>query len=410
MLTSMASTGAVSLINNQGNLGAALKDTFSSGNLKNAAIGGLTAGALSYADSTWFKPTDGATNGGSQVTTLGPVQNPGYSSQMLDWSNAADTALRSGAHAVISSGISTAINGGSFGSNLGSALINEGIDLGAAAGNKEVGDLAAELKVAPGTATTMMLHAMLGGLISVAKGQDFTSGAIAGGVAEGLTPIANGLLAQYVSDKFEADDLSQQGSQDKIATAQIIGLLSASLAGGDAATGSMIGGTGEKYNAEGHAGHKSSTEEVDGEIRKELGEHLPVQEQEDLGDETIQIDPGLSPGVAIGASSSGSSGIGGSGSDGTAARGSDAEDFFKGTSYTDKVLGQIKGGDFHAFPESVITFQGAGTVTQLTGRDGIVRDILKIPGDYQGKEGVFEFIKEPDGSINHRLFRPGRGE
>lgn len=50
------------------------------------------------------------------------------------------------------------------------------------------------------------------------------------------------------------------------------------------------------------------------------------------------------------------------------------------------------------------------SVTQLTGRDGIVRDILKIPGDYQGKEGVFEFIKEPDGSINHRLFRPSRGE
>ncbi|MEF9672756.1 hypothetical protein QNM99_12640 [Pseudomonas sp. PCH446] len=44
-------------------------------------------------------------------------------------------------------------------------------------------------------------------------------------------------MAQYVSDQFAAGDLSQQGGQDKIATAQIIGLLSASLAGGDAATG-----------------------------------------------------------------------------------------------------------------------------------------------------------------------------
>ncbi|MEF9672757.1 DUF637 domain-containing protein [Pseudomonas sp. PCH446] len=148
-------------------------------------MGGLTAGALSYADSTWFKPTAGATNGGSQVTTLGPVQNPGYSSQMLNWSNAADTALRSGAHAVISSGISTAINGGSFGSNLGSALVNEGIDLAAAAGNKEVGDLARDLNADPGTTKTIMLHAMLGGLISVAKGHDFTSGAIAGGLLKG---------------------------------------------------------------------------------------------------------------------------------------------------------------------------------------------------------------------------------
>jgi len=245
---SMASTGVVSVINNQGNLGAALSDTFSANSLKSAAISGLAAGAMSYVDSTWLKPAQGATNGGSQVTTLGAVQNPGYTSDMLTWSNAADTVLRSGTHAVISSGISTAINGGSFGSNLGSALVNEGIDLAAGAGNRGVGDLAHYLGVDPGTANAMLLHATLGGLISVAKGQDFTSGAIAGGVAEGLTPIANGLLAQYASDKFAAGDLSEQGSQDKIATAQIIGLLSASLAGGDAATGSMIGGYGEKYN------------------------------------------------------------------------------------------------------------------------------------------------------------------
>ncbi|MPQ69198.1 MULTISPECIES: filamentous hemagglutinin N-terminal domain-containing protein [unclassified Pseudomonas] len=310
-LTSLAGTGAVSIINDKGNLGAALGDTFSANSLKNAAIGGLTAGAISYADSTWFKPVAGATSGGSQVTTLGPVQNPGYTSQMLTWSNAADTALRSGANAVISSGISTAINGGSFGSNLGSALINEGIDLGAAAGNKEVGDLAAELKVAPGTATTMMLHAMLGGLISVAKGQDFTSGAIAGGVAEGLTPIANGLLAQYVSDKFEAGDLSQQGSQDKIATAQIIGLLSASLAGGDASTGSMIGGAGEKYNAEGHhnggVSHGNISEGTD-EVLQEIKDEIDVfHPDHGLSGEVDLLDPIPGNGVPI---------IGGSGSSG----------------------------------------------------------------------------------------------
>ncbi len=57
------------------------------------------------------------------------------------------------------------------------------------------------LGVDQGTATTMMLHAMLGGHLG-GQGQDFASGAIAGGVAEGLTPIANGLLAQYVSDKL----------------------------------------------------------------------------------------------------------------------------------------------------------------------------------------------------------------
>lgn len=120
---------------------------------------------------------------------------------MLSWGNATDTLVRSGTHAVISTGISTAIKGGSFSSNLGSALVNEGLDLATAAGNRGVGDLAQKLGVDPGTATTMLLHATLGGLISVAKGQDFTCGAIAGGVAEGLTPIVNGLLAEYVSDQ-----------------------------------------------------------------------------------------------------------------------------------------------------------------------------------------------------------------
>ncbi|MNF78383.1 hypothetical protein D3C84_605630 [compost metagenome] len=87
-----------------------------------------------------------------------------------------------------------------------------------------------------------------------------------------------------------------------------------------------------------------------------------------------------------------------------------ANDFFAGTKYTDKVLGQIKTGDLHGFPESVTMFQGAGQVTKITGGDGVVRDMLKIPGEYRGKQGVFEFIKESDGSINHRLFKPSRAE
>ena len=87
-----------------------------------------------------------------------------------------------------------------------------------------------------------------------------------------------------------------------------------------------------------------------------------------------------------------------------------ADDFFARTKYTDKVLGQIKSGDFHGFPESVKTFQGLGQVTKITGGDGVVRDMLRIPGEYRGKQGFFEFIKEADGSINHRLFKPASVE
>jgi len=87
-----------------------------------------------------------------------------------------------------------------------------------------------------------------------------------------------------------------------------------------------------------------------------------------------------------------------------------ADDFFANTKFTDKVLKQMDQGDFHSFPKSVDGFQSAGKVTKITGGDGVTREMLKIPGSYKGKEGVFEFIKEADGTINHRFFRPNPGQ
>jgi hypothetical protein len=55
-----------------------------------------------------------------------------------------------------------------------------------------------------------------------------------------------------------------------------------------------------------------------------------------------------------------------------------ANDFFKGTKYTDKVLAQMKKGDHHSFPESVKAFQDSGKIVNVTGKDGIVRETLKI--------------------------------
>jgi hypothetical protein len=83
--------------------------------------------------------------------------------------------------------------------------------------------------------------------------------------------------------------------------------------------------------------------------------------------------------------------------------------FFEGTQYTQKVLTQMKGGvgEFHSFPESVTAFEKSGSVRTITGGDGVVRQMLEIPGSYNGRDGLFQFIKEADGMINHRLFVPG---
>jgi filamentous hemagglutinin len=69
-----------------------------------------------------------------------------------------------------------------------------------------------------------------------------------------------------------------------------------------------------------------------------------------------------------------------------------------------------KPGEFHSFPESVTAFEGAGTVRSITGGDGVVRQMLEIPGSYGRRDGVFQFIKDADGTINHRQFVPGPGQ
>lgn len=80
--------------------------------------------------------------------------------------------------------------------------------------------------------------------------------------------------------------------------------------------------------------------------------------------------------------------------------------FFSGTSYTSKVQWQMQRSDYHAFPESVTAFAKNGKLSTVIGRDGTKRVKLEIDGEYKNRKGVFVFIKEPDGRINHRLFEP----
>ncbi|KPY45910.1 filamentous hemagglutinin [Pseudomonas savastanoi pv. retacarpa] len=255
-LTSMASTGAVSVINNKGNLGTALNDTFGSDSLKNATIGALTAGALNYADSTWFQGASPANGNGAKVITGGPVQNPGYSSEWLSWQKAQDAVVRSGTHAVIESGISTAINGGSLKDNLGSALVSQGFDLAAAVGNKNLGDFADYMDLSPGSAEKIFLHAMLGGALSAARGGDFKTGAIAAGAAEGLTGVATDNLGKYLDTRFVTDD------QFRVATAQIVGIAAGSLVNGDPNDAAWVAGNVERYNAQLHKPQTTALEKL----------------------------------------------------------------------------------------------------------------------------------------------------
>ncbi|WP_228025418.1 hypothetical protein [Streptococcus ruminantium] len=74
--------------------------------------------------------------------------------------------------------------------------------------------------------------------------------------------------------------------------------------------------------------------------------------------------------------------------------------------YTDKVKRQMEQGDFHSFPEAVDSFGSDGKITKIIGGDGIERTKVEISGSYKGRYGIFEYIIEPNNTVNHRFFRP----
>lgn len=109
--SSVGTTAVTSTINNRGNLGLAVKETLSADSLKNAAIAGFTAGALDYADKNWFAAADkaGTAAQGAQSTDGSSLSTANPTNDIFHWNTATDAATRTVGHALISSGISSAI-------------------------------------------------------------------------------------------------------------------------------------------------------------------------------------------------------------------------------------------------------------------------------------------------------------
>lgn len=238
LMGAVASNFSIGTINGGGDIGAGLKATVSADAIKGYATQYVTAGLLSGLD----EAVSGWNVDGALIVKPDGVMNPGYSSSMLDWSTVSDNLLRSTSHALVAGSVNTVINGGSLKDNLGAALITEGVELGAAFGNKQVGDLADYLEVDPGTAQKMLMHAVMSGAISAVSGGDFKTGAVAGAAAEGLSGRLTGAFGKYVDARMAADP------QFKVATAQVIGVLAGAFADGDPAKASWIAGNVARYN------------------------------------------------------------------------------------------------------------------------------------------------------------------
>lgn len=64
--------------------------------------------------------------------------------------------------------------------------------------------------------------------------------------------------------------------------------------------------------------------------------------------------------------------------------------------------------DFHGFPRVVDNYAQLGRRQTFIGGDGVSRVKVSLDGGYFGKEGHFEWIIEPNKSVNHRLFVPNK--
>jgi filamentous hemagglutinin len=240
VLTSMASTAAVSTINNKGNLGAVFKETFSSDSLKNAAIAGATAGFTQGVIDPQLSGHTAPFNNLTKGFDLSTLQGIG------------GFAIHAGAQGLAAGTIKTVIGGGSLNENLKNGLVAQASNVVAATAfnfvggyaqknwqdAKNAGDSAGMAMWAEGGIARTAMHALMGGAVSSATGGDFQTGAIAAGASQAMAGVLNATFDKQ-------PELRQAASQ-------IVGLMASGLAGGDVEKASWVALMADEYNRQLH--------------------------------------------------------------------------------------------------------------------------------------------------------------
>jgi len=245
-VTSMASNAAINTINSGGDLGKALSATFSEeamkGYLASAVAAGITAGLVD----SYFADKGGAGTGGIDVDLSKAGQasagTTGPSFNLDTWSGIGKFAAYQGSRAVVSAGVDTAINGGSFEDKLATALTQQAIHVVSAVAFNEVGNWAEASGIKDGSIQKIAVKALVGGLISQAATGDFATGALAAGANEALV--------------VELRQLVGKDEAMLTTASQLVGALSSALSGGDPNLASNIAMYDAQYNYLNHTESK----------------------------------------------------------------------------------------------------------------------------------------------------------
>ncbi|WP_248732358.1 DUF637 domain-containing protein [Pseudomonas sp. MWU13-2517] len=233
VLGGMASNGAISTINNRGNLGAVFKDVTSRDAMRGYVVSGVTAGLTAGFYDDWTSTQTGTTtalpNSGA-VTSASPLSTWQGVGQFT-----ANQVLQNGTSAILTKAL-----GGE--ASLGDALQSSLANAFAAYGFNMIGDVSKN-RFADGGITKIGLHALMGGLAAEASGGDFRTGALAAGVNEALV---DSLAKQYASMPED------KRKSLLVMSSQLIGVLAASVDsdadGKSLQTGAWVAGNATQYN------------------------------------------------------------------------------------------------------------------------------------------------------------------
>jgi filamentous hemagglutinin len=238
VLAGMASNGAISTINNRGNLGAVFKDVTSSDAMRGYVVSGVTAGLTAGFYDDWTSTQTGTTTAlpnSGVVTSASPLSTWQGVGQFT-----ANQVLQNGTSAILTKAL-----GGE--ASLGDALQSSLANAFAAYGFNMIGDVSKN-RFADGGITKIGLHALMGGLAAEAAGGDFRTGALAAGVNEALV---DSLAKQYASMPED----KRKGLL--VMSSQLIGVLAASVdsdADGESLqTGAWVASNATQYNFLNHS-------------------------------------------------------------------------------------------------------------------------------------------------------------
>ncbi|MCT5828024.1 DUF637 domain-containing protein [Pseudomonas aeruginosa] len=232
-LSGVASNGAISTINNRGNLGDVVKDVTSSDALRGYVVAGTTAGLTAGVYDKWTSTQTGTSTALPNTGAVAPAAGLGTWQGVGQFTS--NQLLQNGTSVLLDRAL------GGKGS-LGDALQNSLANAFAAYGFKLIGDTTHGV-LDDGSLGKIGLHALMGGLAAEAVGGDFRTGALAAGVNEALV---DSLAKQYAS--LPIDD--KKGLLTM--SSQLIGMLAASTQGDADAkslqTGAWVAGNATQNN------------------------------------------------------------------------------------------------------------------------------------------------------------------